>query len=153
MGAIGVTPRTPATLVTPRTPATLRGHKRETGMCPPDGARSRPGQHGAVKSLVDMVVCLASRSVVEADSGTDRRPRDHRVSEWVELEGRVGREQYVATSELSMAEGHECPPILDRESVECVYRFRTRRWCRDLLFGPMSWLRQDRGLCPFACST
>jgi hypothetical protein len=32
-------------------------------------------------------------------------------------------------------------------------RFRTRRWCRDLLFGPMSWLRQDRGLCPFACST
>jgi glutathionyl-hydroquinone reductase len=25
--------------------------------------------------------------------------------------------------------------------------------CCDLLFGPMSWLRQDRGLCPFACST
>jgi hypothetical protein len=23
----------------------------------------------------------------------------------------------------------------------------------DLLFAPMSWLQQDRGLCPFACST
>jgi len=34
-----------------------------------------------------------------------------------------------------------------------LYRFRTRRWCCDLLFAPMSWLRQDRGLCPFACST
>ena len=34
-----------------------------------------------------------------------------------------------------------------------VYRFRTRRWCCDLLFAPVSWLRQDRGLCPFACST
>ena len=34
-----------------------------------------------------------------------------------------------------------------------LYRFRTRRWCRDLLFALMSWLRQDRGLCPFACST
>ena len=34
-----------------------------------------------------------------------------------------------------------------------VYRFRTHRGCCDLLFAPMSWLRQDRGLCPFACST
>jgi hypothetical protein len=65
-----------------------------------------------------MVVCLASRSVVEADSGSDIRPRNDRVSELVELEGRVGREQYVATSGLGMAEGHERPPILDRELVE-----------------------------------
>ena len=34
-----------------------------------------------------------------------------------------------------------------------LYRFRTRRWCCDLLFAPMSWLRQDRRLCLFACST
>ena len=34
-----------------------------------------------------------------------------------------------------------------------LYRFRTRRRCCDLRFGRMSWLRQDRGLCPFDCST
>ena len=34
-----------------------------------------------------------------------------------------------------------------------LYRFRTRRRCCDLRFGRMSRLRQDRGLCPFACST
>ena len=34
-----------------------------------------------------------------------------------------------------------------------LYRFRTRRRYCDLRFGRMSWLRQDRGLCPFACST
>jgi len=34
-----------------------------------------------------------------------------------------------------------------------LYRFRTRRRCCDLLFGRMSGLRQDRGLCLFACST
>ena len=34
-----------------------------------------------------------------------------------------------------------------------LYRFRTRRGCCELVFGPMSWLRQDGGLCPFACST
>ncbi len=40
-----------------------------------------------------------------------------------------------------------------RRQDESVYRFRTRiRYC-DLLFGRMGWLRQDRGLCPFACST
>ena len=34
-----------------------------------------------------------------------------------------------------------------------VYRFRTHRRCCSLRFGRMNWLRQDRGLCPFACST
>ena len=34
-----------------------------------------------------------------------------------------------------------------------LYRFRTRRKYCDLRFGRMSWLRQDRGLCPFDCST
>ena len=34
-----------------------------------------------------------------------------------------------------------------------VYRFKNRRRYCDLRFGRMSWLRQDRGLCPFACST
>jgi hypothetical protein len=34
-----------------------------------------------------------------------------------------------------------------------LYRFRTRRRYCDLRFGRTSWLRQDRGLCPFACST
>jgi hypothetical protein len=41
----------------------------------------------------------------------------------------------------------------DRPAPDAVYRFRTRRWCCDLLFAPVSWLRQDRGLCPSACST
>ena len=43
--------------------------------------------------------------------------------------------------------------VLDRAAPTTVYRFRTRRGCCELVFGPMSWLRQDRGLCPFACST
>jgi hypothetical protein len=44
-------------------------------------------------------------------------------------------------------------PSSPRLPAEPVYRFRTRlRYC-DLLFGRMGWLRQDRGLCPFACST
>jgi hypothetical protein len=34
-----------------------------------------------------------------------------------------------------------------------VYRFRTSRRCCDLRFGRKGWLRQDRGSCPFACST
>ena len=34
-----------------------------------------------------------------------------------------------------------------------LYRFRTRHGCCDLRFGRMGWLRQDRGLCLFACST
>lgn len=34
-----------------------------------------------------------------------------------------------------------------------LYRFITRRRCCDLRIGQMSRLRQDRGLCPFACST
>ena len=34
-----------------------------------------------------------------------------------------------------------------------VYRFRTRRRYCDLRFGRMNRLRQDRGLCLFACST
>src|SRR5271166_4483887 len=37
--------------------------------------------------------------------------------------------------------------------AEAVYRFRTRRRYCDLRLGRMSWLRQDRGLCPFDCST
>ena len=38
-------------------------------------------------------------------------------------------------------------------NILMVYRFKTdNRYC-DLRFGRMSWLRQDRGLCPFACST
>ena len=39
------------------------------------------------------------------------------------------------------------------DTLAALYRFRTRRGCGELVFGPMSWLRQDRGLCPFACST
>jgi hypothetical protein len=35
--------------------------------------------------------------------------------------------------------------------IATLYRFRTRRWWCDLLFAPVSWLRQDRGLCPFGC--
>jgi len=34
-----------------------------------------------------------------------------------------------------------------------LYRFRTYRRRCSLWFGRMNWLRQDRGLCPFACST
>ena len=34
-----------------------------------------------------------------------------------------------------------------------VYRFRTHRRCCGLRFGRMNRLRQDRGLCPSACST
>jgi hypothetical protein len=34
-----------------------------------------------------------------------------------------------------------------------LYRSITRRWRCDLRIGRMSRLRQDRGLCPFACST
>ncbi len=34
-----------------------------------------------------------------------------------------------------------------------LYRFRTHRRCCGLRFGRMNRLRQDRGLCPFACST
>ncbi len=34
-----------------------------------------------------------------------------------------------------------------------LYRFRTHRRRCSLRFGRMNWLRQDRGLCPFACST
>ncbi len=34
-----------------------------------------------------------------------------------------------------------------------VYRFRTRRRRCDLRFGQMGWVRQDRGLCLFVCST
>jgi hypothetical protein len=30
---------------------------------------------------------------------------------------------------------------------------QNRRRCCDLRFGWMSWLRQDRGLCPLDCST
>ena len=33
-----------------------------------------------------------------------------------------------------------------------VYRFITRRRCSDLRIGQRGRLRQDRGLCPFACS-
>ena len=40
-----------------------------------------------------------------------------------------------------------------RTSAQSLYRFRTRRRCCDLRFGRMSRLRQDRGLCLFACST
>ena len=43
--------------------------------------------------------------------------------------------------------------VLIRVGFAGVYRFRTRRKYCDLRFGRMSWLRQDRGLCPFACST
>ncbi len=34
-----------------------------------------------------------------------------------------------------------------------MYRFRTRPVAVTLQFGRMGRLRQDRGLCPFACST
>ena len=36
--------------------------------------------------------------------------------------------------------------------ADALYRFRTCRGFCELVFGPMSLLRQDRGLCPFACS-
>jgi integrase/recombinase XerD len=39
------------------------------------------------------------------------------------------------------------------ELPDAVYRVRTRHGCCDLRFGRMGWLRQDRGLCLFACST
>jgi hypothetical protein len=32
-----------------------------------------------------------------------------------------------------------------RSRAFILYRFRTRRRCRELRFGRMSWLRQDRG--------
>ena len=37
--------------------------------------------------------------------------------------------------------------------LDDLYRFRTRSGCCDLRFGRKGWLRQDRGSCPFACST
>ena len=40
-----------------------------------------------------------------------------------------------------------------RAARRTLYRFRTHRRCCSLRFGRMNWLRQDRGLCPFACST
>jgi hypothetical protein len=43
--------------------------------------------------------------------------------------------------------------LTDVHAVLDLYRFRTRRRCCDLRIGRMSWLRQDRGLCPFDCST
>jgi hypothetical protein len=49
-----------------------------------------------------------------------------------------------------------CRDLVARASLRAprdLYRFRTRRKCCDLRFGRMSRLRQDRGLCPFACST
>ena len=53
------------------------------------------------------------------------------------------------------------PPALGRDVVyglarvdrSGLYRSITRRWRCDLRIGRMSRLRQDRGLCPFACST
>jgi hypothetical protein len=45
-------------------------------------------------------------------------------------------------------------PSLDAAQMRSLeYRFRTRLRCCGLRFGRMGWLRQDRGLCPFACST
>jgi predicted RNA polymerase sigma factor len=40
-----------------------------------------------------------------------------------------------------------------RQVCPALCRFRTRRGCCDLRSGRMSRLRQDRGLCLFACST
>ena len=42
---------------------------------------------------------------------------------------------------------------LSRQGQSGLYRFRTHRRCCGLRFGRMNRLRQDRGLCPFACST
>ena len=50
--------------------------------------------------------------------------------------------------------GDAVPAQFRREAERLIlYRFRTRRRCCGLRFGRMNWLRQDRGLCPFACST
>ena len=43
--------------------------------------------------------------------------------------------------------------IYEGKYSDALYRFRTRRRCCDLRIGRMNRLRQDRGLCPFACST
>ena len=53
----------------------------------------------------------------------------------------------------SWSPGHLQVVLPAPDGTAAVYRFRTRHWCCDLLFAPMSWLRQDRGMCPFACST
>jgi hypothetical protein len=58
------------------------------------------------------------------------RDRDARIAE---LEERIAR--------------------LERLISRNLYRFRTQRRCCSLRFGRMNRLRQDRGLCPSACST
>jgi hypothetical protein len=44
-------------------------------------------------------------------------------------------------------------PFRHQAAVGTLYRFRTHCGCCDLRFGRMGWLRQDRDLCPFVCST
>jgi len=75
--------------------------------------------------------------------------------------------QLDVTASLFLADGRECKIItgifawlnelIDTQPWQtwaaALYRFRThRRYC-ELRFGRMSRLRQDRGSCPFACST
>jgi hypothetical protein len=47
----------------------------------------------------------------------------------------------------------EVDDVLSWRNAVTLYRVRTRHGCCDLRFGRMGWLRQDRGLCLFACST
>ena len=45
------------------------------------------------------------------------------------------------------------PTLVGLSGIAGLFRFRTRRRCCDLLFGRMSRLGQDSGLCLFACAT
>ena len=58
-----------------------------------------------------------------------------------------------AMTRQQLREAVEGPAQARSVALESVYRFRTRRRCCELRFGRMGSLRQDRGLCPFACST
>jgi hypothetical protein len=60
---------------------------------------------------------------------------------------------FQATALLTPVPVDRAFPVVLREPVRSLYRFKT--WCRgrDLRFGQTGRLRQDRGLCAFGCPT
>ena len=69
----------------------------------------------------------------------------------IDASGRVA--DHVVSCALGWREGDRLTLTASPGVVTALYRFRTHRGCCGLRFGRMNWLRQDRGLCPFACST